>query len=151
MGTKRGLRAKLSIPLDNSVSSSDLNTFDVYFFRSVEPNLRASPLLKCPTAAISNFFTWLNRARAAVSTATIFGETIIDFNVATSAALFLADRSDASCGRHPRCSEPVSSSRYRYRRYIAASRSGGRSGGPRRSPSYSSLRMTAWLLRGSSG
>ena len=58
---------------------------------------------------------------------------------------FLADRSDASCGRHPRCSEPVSSSRYRYRRYIAASRSGGRSGGPRRSPSYSSLRMTAWL------
>ena len=30
---KRGLRAKLSIPLDNSVSSSDLNTFDVYFFQ----------------------------------------------------------------------------------------------------------------------
>ena len=30
---KRGLRAKPSIPLDNSVSSSDLNTFDVYFFQ----------------------------------------------------------------------------------------------------------------------
>ena len=30
---KRGLASKTLNPLDNSVSSSDLNTFDVYFFQ----------------------------------------------------------------------------------------------------------------------
>ena len=51
------------------------------FFKSVVPKWFSSPRPIWEAAARSSFLTWLNRDRAAVSTATILGDTINDYNV----------------------------------------------------------------------
>lgn len=87
MGIKTGVREVLSLLSDNLIASLNLNTFDIDFLQIRCSQFQFFAFADMAYGFHIQFLYLVEQSQGSRVIAMIFGETIMDFNVATSAAL----------------------------------------------------------------